>query len=279
MFDMENVYAIYRPKTKAVPVIASIPHSGTYLPDNVRLMLKDDIAERLPSTDWYVDELYDFLPRLGVTVLKAEFSRYTVDVNRPLSASRYRHQDRSFQSHPILVTNAFGDGLYKDGVSWMDMDVDNRLLSYYVPYHDQLRALLKKTVRDFGVAYLLDLHSFTYNIDAHVCLGTDGSISQSSAPKLHRVFQEQCRHIPLKTVSNRVFYGGHITRNTRTMDNVEAMQIEILKGCYLEEGHNRTAYPKKAQPNFDRLRHILYSVCERSIGQIRLNHSLSKLSL
>lgn len=267
------------PKTAPVPVIASVPHSGTYLPESIGKLLKKDIVDRLPSTDWYVDELYNFLPQMGVTVLKAEFSRYTVDVNRPLSVSNYRNQDRSFQSHPVLVSNAFGEGLYRDGVYWRDLDIEDRLLSYYVPYHDRLRSLLQESVRDFGVAYLLDLHSFTYNIDAHICFGTDGSVSQSSAPEMHRIFQEQCRNIPLKVVSNRVFHGGHVTRNTRTMNNIEAMQIEILKGCYLEEGHNRMAYPKKAQPNFDRLRHVLFSVCERSIGQIRQNHPLKKLSL
>lgn len=264
--------SLTQPQSSFVPVIASIPHSGTFVPEELKSLYKKGVMDCLPSTDWYVDELYDFLPHLGVTVLKAEFSRYTADVNRPIGSSS--QNDHSFHAHPILTRNSKGESLYRGDVVLDDIGASQRIMDYYVPYQDRLRQLLKQTVQTYGVAYLLDLHSFTYNIDAHICLGTDGAVSQSSAPTMHGIFNDQCKNIPLKVVSNRVFHGGHITRNTRTMDNVEAMQIEILKGCYLEQGHHMVSFPEKSQPNFDRLRNILFTMCERSIGQIRQRHFL-----
>lgn len=40
-------------------------------------------SRTLPDTDWRVDELYDFAGNLGATVLKANYSRYVADLNRP----------------------------------------------------------------------------------------------------------------------------------------------------------------------------------------------------
>src|SRR3546814_6473476 len=63
------------------PLILSQPHSGTWLPDEVRAALNED-ARGLIDTDWHVPELYDGLAG-DATIVRANFSRYVIDANRP----------------------------------------------------------------------------------------------------------------------------------------------------------------------------------------------------
>ena len=53
----------------------SVFHIGTQIPNHLlkdfnpkQLQLKDD-------TDWFLDQLYDFAPKLGITTIKATTSR------------------------------------------------------------------------------------------------------------------------------------------------------------------------------------------------------------
>ena len=46
-----------------IPAVISIPHSGTYLTQQMKQNLKPDIV--LPNTDWYLPVLYSFLQQLG----------------------------------------------------------------------------------------------------------------------------------------------------------------------------------------------------------------------
>src|SRR5690606_23908371 len=61
----------FLPAVRPNGVIASIPHTGTWLPDTLRARLASDAMRALPMTDWHLHELYDFLPGLGVSVVHA----------------------------------------------------------------------------------------------------------------------------------------------------------------------------------------------------------------
>ena len=74
-----DIYKIIEPIGKKFPFILSIPHSGIKIPNYLlnnfnpeQLQLKDD-------TDWFLDQLYDFAPKLGITTIKASISRWVVD--------------------------------------------------------------------------------------------------------------------------------------------------------------------------------------------------------
>ena len=71
------------------PLLVSMPHVGLNVPADIGALLTEQ-AQALPDTDWYVDKLYDFLPDLGVSTLRANYSRYVVDLNRaPDNSSLY----------------------------------------------------------------------------------------------------------------------------------------------------------------------------------------------
>ena len=64
------------------PLLFSIPHAGTAVPDALFSRLSEP-ARKLPDTDWHLPRLYDFAKDLGASLLQANYSRYVVDLNRP----------------------------------------------------------------------------------------------------------------------------------------------------------------------------------------------------
>src|SRR6476469_682956 len=71
------------------PVLASMPHSGTEMPDDIGRNLVSS-ALGLRDTDWWLECLYDFLRDLDITVIRTKISRTVIDVNRnPSGASLY----------------------------------------------------------------------------------------------------------------------------------------------------------------------------------------------
>ncbi len=145
-------FLLHRPTTPAIPVIASLPHSGLLLPAAMVAQLNPSHQHYLPNQDWHLDKLYNFLPRLGITVLQATHSRYVVDLNRSLKEPRLGN----FWQSAIAETTAFNVPLYQTLPS--PAEVEQRIEQYYHPYHQQLADLLNQAIAQFGHVYLLDLH-------------------------------------------------------------------------------------------------------------------------
>ena len=79
---MNNPYFIIEAKSKRVPVILSVPHSGVEFPEELKSLYRPEMAAQPDDTDWFVHDLYDFAPELGITVIHARYSRWVVDLNR-----------------------------------------------------------------------------------------------------------------------------------------------------------------------------------------------------
>ena len=72
----------FRFKAGRLPMLVSMPHVGTDIPDEVAARLAP-CAQARADTDWHLPELYGFLEEMGVSVLSARWSRYLIDLNRP----------------------------------------------------------------------------------------------------------------------------------------------------------------------------------------------------
>jgi hypothetical protein len=74
------------------PVVLGLPHTGTFLPEDIRADLNDR-GRQLTDTDWHIERLYDgLLP--GATLVRATFHRYAIDANRaPDGESLYPGQN------------------------------------------------------------------------------------------------------------------------------------------------------------------------------------------
>src|SRR5262245_25900687 len=132
------------PKREAVPIVASLPHSGMYVPPEIERLFTQRHRQWLRNTDWFLPQLYSFLPDLGVTMVEATHSRYVTDLNRDPSGELFG----SFARAVIAEATADGAPVYAE-------PQDPRLLAdrveaYHAPYHAILHTTLAETVNRFA---------------------------------------------------------------------------------------------------------------------------------
>ena len=60
-----DVYTLHR---GTAPLLVSLPHDGSALPDDIAACLSDT-ARAVPYTDWHVARLYAFARYLGASLL------------------------------------------------------------------------------------------------------------------------------------------------------------------------------------------------------------------
>lgn len=161
----DDLFTVLFPKGDRIPIIANLPHSGLQVTEAIAHTFTPHQLQSLPNSDWHLQQLYDFLPRLGITVMQANYSRYVVDLNRAISSPLLG----SFWSAVVAEHTAFKQAIYT--VKPTDDEVRSRIKQYYDPYHQQLHELLERAIAEFGKVYLLDLHSFMGLIEDDICLG------------------------------------------------------------------------------------------------------------
>lgn len=220
-----ELYQLRMAEGTVQPIIANIPHSGTYIPDSIRQQFKADCPP-LANMDWHLDKLYAFLPELGITTLQATHSRYVVDLNRrlrePLSGS--------YRNAIIYTENTFGTPLYDTLPS--AEEIQARLDQYYHPYHRTLTALLEEMRARSEKLILLDLHSFFAQHTRDVCLGNQHH--RTSSLGLIEPFRYALVSNGFSVAVNEVLLGGYITQHYGQWDNVESLQVEIRYPVYLD---------------------------------------------
>lgn len=254
------VFSLHLPRCTAVPIVVNLPHSGELIPLSMAAQLLPEFAQALPNTDWYLDRLYDFLPDLGITMLQANYSRYCVDLNRAIQPPLLGNFWRSVAP----AETAFGQPIYHSLPT--QAEVQARIQCYYLPYHQQLQALLQAQIAQFGQVYLLDLHSFYGLISESVCLGNaDGkTCSAQLIQTVKTEFQQR-----YQVVCNQVFSGGHITRHYGQMPNVEALQIELRYTVYLDPAQlDRPARPDWQVPEFEMAKQNLQSIFAAIVSKL-----------
>lgn len=223
---MVKLYNLLVPTQVRLPVIADLPHSGTYVPRNIDKQFKPYPRKVLPNMDWHLDKLFDFLPELGITMLQATHSRYVVNLNRELRQPLFGPE----KSSVISKESTLGSTLYEMEIT--QSEAEERINKYYIPYHKQLAEILGKMIREFGKAHLLDLHSFFAGPLADVCLGNANETTCSE--HLIGCLEKAFRKHDFSVTRNEVWTGGYITRYYGNMDSIEALQIELRFPAYLD---------------------------------------------
>src|SRR5579859_5134220 len=117
------------------PLLISLPHDGTQLPDDIAARLTP-AARRVPDTDWHVSRLYAFARELGASVLVPAFSRYVVDLNRPPDDTSLYPGRNTTGLCP--VTQFSGEHLYTNGDEPGADEIRARVERYWRPYHAAL---------------------------------------------------------------------------------------------------------------------------------------------
>lgn len=241
-------------------VILSIPHSGLQLPEGMAGRLTP-AAGRLPDTDWRVDELYDFAGDLGATVLKANYSRYVVDLNRPPDGESLYPGRPTTDVCPLELFN--GEPVYRDGCEPDSDEINRRRVMFWQPYHDRLVAELARASERHGYAILYDCHSiapivprlFDGRLPA-LNLGTNRGFSCARA--IQEVVVEQLAASGYAHAVNGRFIGGYITRHYgKPEQGRHVLQMEVAQDAYMDGTTPETYNPQKAVTLKANLRRII----------------------
>jgi N-formylglutamate deformylase len=233
-----DIFTLHRGRT---PLLLSLPHVGTHLPDDVRAQLVDRAAH-VEDTDWHLERLYDFAADLGASVLVPRHSRYVVDLNRPPeNVPMYPGVNNT----ELCPTRFFtGEPLYREGRVPDEAEVARRVQTYWRPYHDALRAELDRLRAENGHAVLFDGHSIRSELpwlfegrlwDLNMGTANGASCAPALREALSQVLAGQQRYTQI--VDGR-FKGGHITRYYGRPDQgIHAVQLEMCWSTYmLEDG-------------------------------------------
>ncbi|WP_455481582.1 N-formylglutamate deformylase [Bartonella sp. B35(2025)] len=225
------------------PLILAFPHTGTFVPENIRHVLNEN-GQIFADTDWHINQLYDGLVD-DATTIHALFHRYVIDANRdPSGMSLYPGQNTTslvpttdFDGHPIWLKNPY------------PAEIEQRKKQYHTPYHAALQAEIDRVKGIHGFAVLYDCHS----IRSHIPFLFEGklpdfNVGTNSGKTATKSIEQAVMGVLAKAedydyVLNGRFKGGWTTRHYGDPENkVYAIQMELTQSTYLKTEKPPFAY-------------------------------------
>src|SRR5690606_23031924 len=214
-------------------------------------------AADCPDRDHLIAEVFAFddLPHCRI---KAEYSRYVVDLNRPAEGGAlYPGQSET----GVCPITGFDDRpLYRCGQEPDASEIKQRIIRYWQPYHDELERLIAQAKNRFGYCLLIDAHSiddvvprFFKGALPNINVGTFAGKSCDAKYQV-AVTDALAQQNHYSWVINDRFKGGYITRHYgRPSDQVQAIQLEHGKSIYAQDFN-------KLSPEADVLRQFWQTV-------------------
>jgi N-formylglutamate amidohydrolase len=264
-FSGRPAFEVIAPAVHRLPVVLNSPHSGCCYPNRFLAASRLDEKSIRRSEDSYVDTLIDKAAALGCPLLKANFPRAWLDVNR----EPYELDPKMFDGNLPTYANvrsvrvAGGLGTIARIVSESEeiyarpLEVQEalaRIDAVYKPYHRTLRQLVLDTRAEFGLAVLLDCHSMPSTVRAmHGRLRPDIVLGDrygtSCTTELTDFAARVLTRFGYSVSRNKPYAGGFITEHYgQPARGLHAMQIEFNRNLYMDE---RTL---EKSPRFEALR-------------------------
>ncbi len=267
-FDLERAIGPER------PIVVEVPHAGLAVPDDVRselVMTREDV---LRDADLFVDRLYASAPRLGASLLRAQLSRYVVDLNRAeddvsLEIVPDHPAPRPTQRRGVVwrTTTAGAPALARGTLRFTELE--HRLERYHRPYHRALAGEVERKRRLFGRVLVVCAHSMpslahpSRMRHADVVPGSQGGTTTSR--RVLSTIDEVCRLARLDVRHDEPYRGGYTTRlYGRPSEGIHAVQIELNRALYVDE---RTSEP--IDDGFARLERVIEALLE-ALGAVEL---------
>ncbi|MBI1243919.1 MAG: N-formylglutamate deformylase [Alphaproteobacteria bacterium] len=247
----------------ASPLLVSVPHSGTYVPDDIARRLTPEAAA-MPDTDWHVEKLYAFAPSIGASYLVANYSRYAIDLNRdPAGKPLYPGADNT----ELVPSSTFArEPVYRDGQAPDAAEIAERVERFWRPYHAALAAELDAIRARHGIAVLWDGHSI-WSVVPRFFEGRlpDLNLGSASGASADAGLTECARAAldgpGMSLVVNGRFKGGYITRRYGTpAGGVHALQLEKAMAAYMAESPPYRWDPARAAAMIERLQRTMAAV-------------------
>jgi N-formylglutamate amidohydrolase len=246
---------IVHPPRGELPVLLSVPHSGRDYPDWLVAIACAGKPSLVALEDPLVDRLIWRARQRGCGAVIATAPRAAVDCNRAEDeldpsvidgARRGRVTARARGGLGIVPARTQQHGyLWRRAISLAQLE--ERIEQGHRPYHRSIERQLSVLLERFGCALLLDCHSMppppggVPPVVFGDCRGrtADGWISREAVAIAKRSGFEARLNDP--------FAGGHvIERHARPARGVHALQIELDRRSYLDDGL------KHAGPGFDK---------------------------
>lgn len=236
-----------------IPLVLDSPHSGQHYPADFGFSCGKAQLRMAEDTD--IDDLYDFTPVLGATLVCAQFPRSYLDPNRrvedmdtSLIEGHWPHpvdQSPKTQSGIGLIWRSLGDmsSIYSRKLSVAE--VTQRIAQCRVPYWAGVTNAIDSAHAQHGRVLHINCHSMPAEAgpSSWVKLGTkfadvvlgdrDGS---TCSPDFTRLLAEAFRHEGLSVAINDPYKGVELVKRFgRPAENRHSIQVELNRKLYMIE--------------------------------------------
>lgn len=248
----KQLFEVLLPGRQSEPFVFNSPHSGRDYSEEFLAASRLDRQVIRRSEDHFVDELFGFVPEMGAPLLKANFPRAWLDVNREPYELDPRMFDGPLPAHANTCSLRVAGGLGTiPRLVAENVDIYrsrlcvgeglSRIEDVYRPYHASLRRLVAQTHVEFGIAILIDCHSMPAGM--RVSGGSPrpdfiigDRYGSSAAQDLSRTAISILSGQGYEVTRNKPYAGGFITEHYgRPARGLHALQIEINRGLYVNE--------------------------------------------
>ena len=279
-------YHLIHPSSRNTAVVFASPHSGRdYSWEFLRKTVLDEHTIRT-SEDAYVDRLFDSAPEFGAVFLKAGGPRAFVDLNRAeneLDPALITGVPKS-SNNPRIATGlgviprvvANGRSIYFGKMALEE--AQERINTYWRPYHATLSRLMNENHTRFGQAILVDCHSMPREAVAQLARTKSGrpdivigdrfgaSASNDLVDEIEAIFASAGFNV----ARNSPFAGAYMVRQYgRPSKHHHAIQIEIDRSIYMDE---KTIRPSG---NFGAIRTALRAIVQQIADVGRSSNSMA----
>ncbi len=245
-------FEITEPAAWRAPIIFNSPHSGSVYPREFLNASRIDIVALRRSEDSFMDELIGGLSDRGFPVVRVNFPRSYVDVNREpyeLDPRMFTGRLPSFANTRSMrvagglgtIPRVVGDGqeIYRERLG-VD-EALSRIEALYKPYHRALRRLINKAHQAFGTVILVDCHSMpSIGMSREEPRRPDVVIGDrygtSCAPPLPDVVEDTMAGLGYSVGRNKPYAGGFITEHYgNPASGLHTIQLELNRAIYMDE--------------------------------------------
>ncbi len=223
------LFEVVAPARQSLPLVFNSPHSGNAYPAAFLAASRLDERAIRRSEDSYVDELFAPVVEFGAPLLKANFPRAWLDVNREPYELDPKMFDGSLPTYANVRSIRVAGGLgtiarivsESEEIYAEPLHVEEglaRIDTVYKPYHQTLRDLMVATHGMFGFAVLIDCHSMPSSVRGgagrlrpDIVLGD--RYGTSCAGELTDVVAHSLTRLGYSVSRNKPYAGGFITEH------------------------------------------------------------------
>lgn len=247
--DRPAPFEIIEPDNLSTPLVFNSPHSGRLYPSRFLASSRLDALTLRRSEDAFVDELFAPCVQIGAPLMRANFPRAYLDLNRePFELDPLMFEGRLpayANTRSLRVAGGLGtiprvvgeaQEIYRGPIPVAEAMA--RIAALYRPYHQALRDLIERAESRFGIAAVLDCHSMPSSMAEGGA--TDFVVGDrygaSAAPWIVESVESALRRAGYSVRRNKPYAGGFITEHYGApAASRHVVQIEINRALYMDE--------------------------------------------